>query len=159
MCRTKGDRLLQMSGANLNEWQRAKLQGMGQHPNTPPPSPTSPQTNPPLPPPPFFFGNLKGGRDAHDCSSLSRQGSVANEGLWVSTRHFTLCASLTTPPCYHIPTPPPPSQSEPIGVLISLSGDLDSTHCWSAAVVLKRKSGQTCQKRLLFIRSPPPPSH
>lgn len=77
----KGGRLLQMSGPNLHEWQRAKLQGMGELPSTP-----------------LFLGELKGSCDAHDCSSLSRQGSVANEGLWVSTRHFTLSASLTTPP-------------------------------------------------------------
>ncbi len=76
---------MQMSGPNLHEWQRAKLQGMGELPSTPLTL--------------LFLGELKGSCDAHDCSSVSRQGSVANEGLWVSTRHFTLSASLTTPPC------------------------------------------------------------
>lgn len=149
MCRKKGDRLMQMPGPNLHEWQRAKLQGMGQHPYSPPDAPTPPPRTQPsrlslfltrsFSPP--FFGNRKGGCDAHDCSSLSRQGSVANEGLWVSTRHFTLSASLTTPPCYPKSppsTPPPPLQScsllrlhspNQVG-LISLSGDLHPTHCW-----------------------------
>lgn len=44
----------------------------------------------PPPPPPLFLGGLKGSGDAHDCSSLSRRGSVANEGLRVS--------GPTTPP-------------------------------------------------------------
>lgn len=54
--------------------------------------------------PALFWGELKESCDAHDCPSFSRQGSVANEGLWVSTRHFTLSASLTTPP--HSPCTP-----------------------------------------------------
>lgn len=86
MYKKKGaGRLLQMSGPNLHEWQRAKLQGTG-------------GSCPPPPHPALFGGELKGSCDAHDCPSLGRQGSVANEGLWVSTRHFTLGASLTTPP-------------------------------------------------------------
>lgn len=107
---------MQMSGPNLHEWQRAKLQGMGQPPSTPAPHS-------------FLGGELKGSCDAHDCSSLRRQGSVANEGLWVSTRHFTLSASLTTPPCS--PCTPTlllllfPYSPNQMG-LIGLSGDLSS---------------------------------
>lgn len=79
-----------MNGKGLN------CRGWGSYP----PPPASPHS--------FFGGELKGSCDAHDCSSLSRQGSVANEGLWVSTRHFTLSASLTTPPCSPCtPTLPP----------------------------------------------------
>ena len=111
-----------MSGPNLHEWQRAKLQGMGELPSTTTPHPTL-----------FFGGELKGSCDAHDCSSLSRQGSVANEGLWVSTRHFTLSASLTTPPCSPCtPTPPPPLflQIPNRTGLIGLAGNLGCTPCF-----------------------------
>lgn len=87
------------------------------------------------PPPlhPTLFGELKGSCDAHDCPSLSRQGSVANEGLWVSTRHFTLSASLTTPP--RSPCTPALQKKLPLllpyspnqTLLIGLTGNLSSS--------------------------------
>lgn len=49
MYKRKGGRLLQMSGPNLHEWQRAKLQGMGGATHHPPPPPH----------PPFFLGGTK----------------------------------------------------------------------------------------------------
>lgn len=106
---------MQMSRPNLHEWQRAKLQGMG-------------GIYPPPPHPAFFFGGggLKGSCDAHDCPSLSRQGSVANEGLWASTRYFTLSASLTTPPC----SPLHSNTAEETAAALPLHSDLNGAN-WS----------------------------
>lgn len=82
----------------------------------------------PSTPSPCFFlgGGLKGSCDAHDCPSLSRQGSVANEGLWASTRYFTLSASLTTPPC----SPLHSNTAEETAAALPLHSDLNGAN-WS----------------------------